>query len=102
VLAPSSDGGTSALLRAPHDVIPSRFGPDSAKRHREAAADRGVPYRELPLASLALDLDLPEDVEQFLSRAPARGRATRAVLARLDWKGGKSGKGRESQGTGRA
>lgn len=84
VLAPSSDGGTSALLRAPHDVIPSGFGADSAKRHREAAASRRVAYRELPLPSLALDLDVPEDVERFL-RTEAGGRQTRAALKRLGW-----------------
>ncbi len=82
VLAPSSDGGTSALLRAPHDAIPSCFGRDSAKRHREAAAVRGVRYRELPLPSLSLDLDLPEDVEQFL-QTKTGGTATRAALRAL-------------------
>jgi 2-phospho-L-lactate guanylyltransferase len=82
VLAPSSDGGTSALLRAPHDVIPSCFGRDSGKRHREAAAERGVAYREVPLPSLALDLDLPEDIEQFLQTAQG-GEATRQALRDL-------------------
>jgi len=84
VLAPSSDGGTSALLRAPHDVVPAHFGADSAKRHREAAAARGVPWRELPLPSLALDLDLPEDVDLFLATARG-GRETRRALAELGW-----------------
>ncbi len=84
VLAPSSDGGTSALLRSPHDAIPSCFGADSAKRHREAAARRGVTYREIPLPSLALDLDTPEDVEHFL-RTEGGGGRTRAALTRLGW-----------------
>lgn len=83
-LAPSSDGGTSALLRSPYDVIPSCFGADSAKRHREAAARRGVAYREIPLPSLALDLDVPEDVEHFL-RTQGGGEQTRAALKRLGW-----------------
>ena len=82
VLAPSSDGGTSALLRAPFEIVPSCFGPDSAKRHREAAAERGMPYRELPLPSLAIDLDLPDDVEHFLHTEHG-GRETRRVLQRL-------------------
>jgi 2-phospho-L-lactate guanylyltransferase len=84
VLAPSSDGGTSAQLRAPHDVIPPCFGPDSAKRHREAASERGVPYRELPLPSLALDLDMPEDVEHFL-RTTTGGQETRRALEEIGW-----------------
>ena len=84
VLAPSSDGGTSALLRAPHDAIPPCFGPDSAKCHREAAAKRGVAFRELALPSLAVDLDTPLDIERFLQTA-AGGAHTRAYLNELGW-----------------
>jgi 2-phospho-L-lactate guanylyltransferase len=85
VLAPSSDGGSAALLRAPHDIIPSAFGPDSAARHRAAARAAGVPFRELKLPSLAVDLDCPEDVAAFLAGASASrgGRRTRALLERL-------------------
>jgi 2-phospho-L-lactate guanylyltransferase len=82
VLAPSADGGTSALLRAPADAIPSRFGPQSAKAHREAAAEAGLPFRELPLASLEVDLDQPEDVARFLASGSG-GTRTRALLHRL-------------------
>jgi len=84
VLAPSRDGGTSALLRVPHDAIPSRFGAQSAARHREAAAESGVAYRELPLPSLDLDLDRAEDVELFLA-ADVEGKRTRELLERLGW-----------------
>jgi 2-phospho-L-lactate guanylyltransferase len=84
VLAPSNDGGTSALLRAPHDVIPSCFGADSAKRHRDAATRRGVALHEIPLPSLALDLDVPDDVDHFL-RTEAGGGRTRAALKQLGW-----------------
>ncbi len=82
VLAPSSDGGTAALLRAPHDAIAGAFGPDSAARHRAAARAASVPFLELKLASLAVDLDSPEDVDAFLA-APGGGRRTRALLERL-------------------
>jgi len=90
VLAPASDGGTTALLRAPHDLLPSRFGKDSAKRHREAASLHGVPFRELPLPSLALDLDVPEDVERFLTTSLG-GEETRRVLADFGAKSGTRG-----------
>ena len=63
----------------PHDAIPAHFSPDSAKRHREAAARAGVPYRELPLPSLAVDVDVREDLEALLRMAPI-GRRTRALL----------------------
>mgnify|MGYP005838149967 CR=1 FL=1 len=81
-LAPSSDGGTSALLQRPADLIPCRFGRDSAKHHREAAAAVGAAYHELELSSLAIDLDAPEDLEAFLTTRGG-GRRTRRLLASL-------------------
>jgi len=87
VLAPSNDGGTSALLRVPRDVIPVRYGPDSAKRHRELAADAGARYRELPLPSLAVDVDRSDDLRALLaSDAPAP--RTRRLLAELGFGSG--------------
>ena len=82
VLAPSRDGGTSALLRTPHGALPSRFGPQSAARHREAAKHAGTPLREIELASLAIDLDRGEDIRAFLSQSDD-GQQTRALLAKL-------------------
>jgi 2-phospho-L-lactate guanylyltransferase len=81
VLAPSRDGGTSALLRAPWNAIPNRFGKHSAAAHREAALAAGLAYAELPSESLAIDLDRVEDAEA-LARAPesAGGAHTRALL----------------------
>jgi len=91
VLAPARDGGSSALLRAPHDVLPSRFGPESAARHREAARRAGVPFRELDLPSLRIDVDDTEDLELLLRDRSARGRRsaprTREVLRQLGWRG---------------
>lgn len=78
-LAPSSDGGTSALLQRPARVLPCRFGPDSARRHREAAEAAGIPCHELALPSLAIDLDQPEDLAAF-RRTRGGGRRTRALL----------------------
>lgn len=79
VLVPARDGGTSALLRRPPDVFPSRFGPGSAARHREEATRNSVPLRELALPGLAVDLDRPEDVPAFLA-GPGAGPRTRALL----------------------
>jgi len=81
-LAPSRDGGSSAVLRRPHDVIPSRFGPQSAARHREAATAAGVAYREVALPSLAVDVDHPEDLEAVLASADPASH-TRAACAAL-------------------
>ena len=82
VLAPARDGGTAALLRAPHDVIRSRFGPGSAAAHRGLARAAGVPLAELALPGLALDLDRPEDVAEFL-RTGRDGPRTRHALEQL-------------------
>jgi 2-phospho-L-lactate guanylyltransferase len=81
-LAPSSDGGTSALLRVPRDVIPARFGPDSAKRHREEAESARVAYRHVALPSLAIDVDSGRDLEEILCTGTL-GARTRAVLDEL-------------------
>jgi 2-phospho-L-lactate guanylyltransferase len=81
-LAPSSDGGTSALLRIPRDAIPACFGPDSAKRHREEAARAGVPCRQIALPSLAIDVDVGDDAEEIL-RTTTLGPHTRATLEAL-------------------
>ena len=89
-LAPSRDGGTSALLRAPWDAIPSLFGRDSAKAHRDAASEAGIELRELALPSLAIDLDRAEDLTLFLANqgnepAGASGARTRALLRSFGW-----------------
>lgn len=81
-LAPSRDGGTSALLRIPRDAIPARFGADSAKRHRDEAARAGVPYRELLLPSLAIDVDVAEDARAILA-CESLGPRTREALRLL-------------------
>ena len=85
VIAPSQDGGTSALLRSPAQIIPSGFGPQSASTHRESAKSGGVSCTTLPLDSLAIDLDREDDVELFLKH-PGGGAATRRQLASLGWK----------------
>jgi 2-phospho-L-lactate guanylyltransferase len=82
VLVPVADGGTAALARVPHDAIPSRFGAESARAHRDAAKRAGVPLVELALASLALDLDDPDDLRAFLA-GPGDGPRTRARLREL-------------------
>ncbi len=81
-LAPSADGGTSALLLRPARAIAFRFGPASATRHRDAAREAGIAYHELPLPSLAIDLDQPEDLSAFLATSGG-GARTRALLESL-------------------
>ena len=83
-LAPSSDGGTSALLRSPWNTIGAGFGPGSAAVHRARAQAAGVPYIEVELPSLAIDIDLPADIAAALSSTDSTlGARTRAVLEML-------------------
>lgn len=83
VIAAARDGGTAAMLRTPHDAIPSRFGPDSAAAHRAAAHEAGVPVEVLDLPTLSIDLDRPEDL-RALRESGGPARRTRALLERLE------------------
>lgn len=72
VLAPSRDGGTAALARRPHDIIPPRFGAESAAAHRALAKRCGAPLVEVNLPSLGVDVDSKRDLEDLL-RGPGVG-----------------------------
>jgi 2-phospho-L-lactate/phosphoenolpyruvate guanylyltransferase len=62
VVAPSHDGGTNALLLRPPDAIDYVFGLGSAARHLALAAAAGLPRHIYRSATLALDVDHPEDL----------------------------------------
>lgn len=81
-LAPTRDGGTSALLRRPARVIAAGFGPDSARVHRERAEAAGVPLVVLGLESLATDVDHLSDLWD-LRLSGAAGPRTQALLRKL-------------------
>lgn len=74
VIAPSADErGTNLLLRRPPGIIPSRFGPDSFRRHLETAAERGLPTAVVERDELSFDLDEPGDILTVLeTRRPGR------------------------------
>jgi 2-phospho-L-lactate guanylyltransferase len=68
VMVPARDGdGTNALLVAPPDAFPPRFGPGSFARHRAEAAARRLDCRTLPLAGIGLDIDEPRDLQALLA-----------------------------------
>jgi 2-phospho-L-lactate guanylyltransferase len=82
VLVPAADRrGTNAAFRCPGDLFPLRFGNDSFKPHREAAAATGKPCVIVPLPGIALDVDNPGDLTQLLA-APGNTRAQRLLR---DW-----------------
>ncbi|MER3445458.1 MAG: 2-phospho-L-lactate guanylyltransferase [Candidatus Dadabacteria bacterium] len=69
ILVPARDGmGTNAILRKPPDVIPSRFGYDSFKKHIYESRQKNIPFEVYNLPRIALDIDGPEDLVLFASR----------------------------------
>ena len=55
--------GTNALLVCPVGLIEYDFGPNSFERHCERARQAGARLEICELPSMALDMDLPEDLE---------------------------------------
>jgi 2-phospho-L-lactate guanylyltransferase len=66
ILIPARDElGTNAILKKPPDVIPSRFGYDSFKKHIDEARHKNIPYEIYNLPRVALDIDDPQDLDLF-------------------------------------
>jgi len=83
VVAPSADEtGTNLLLRRPAGAIEARFGPDSYRKHLQAAAEADVPVAVVEHPELGFDIDVPEDILTVLTARRA-GR-TREVVRELD------------------
>jgi len=82
VLVPAGDGrGTNAAFRRPANLFPLRFGNDSFKPHRAAAAETGKPCVIVPLPGIAIDIDNPSDLALLLT-APGNTRTQRLLR---DW-----------------
>lgn len=62
LVAPTTDGGTAALLRRPSRVIGPAYGPDSCARHLAAGAAVGAVTAVVALPGLARDVDRPADL----------------------------------------
>jgi len=56
--------GTNALLVCPAGLIQYDFGPGSFQRHCDRALQAGARLEIFDLPSLALDVDLPEDLDK--------------------------------------
>jgi len=81
VIAPTDDGGTGGLLRRPADVMPTAYGPASARRHHAEAQRRGLSVATVRAPGFAVDVDTVTDLAALDSRPV--GRATAALLATL-------------------
>ncbi|HLK85006.1 MAG TPA: 2-phospho-L-lactate guanylyltransferase [Candidatus Binataceae bacterium] len=81
-LVPSRDlSGTNIIARAPADAIATRFGSQSLRRHLEECYRLGLPSRVVRQRGPALDLDVIEDLNEFV-RTPSVTH-TYSQLARL-------------------
>jgi 2-phospho-L-lactate guanylyltransferase len=70
VVAPDTvETGTNLLVRRPPRAIHAKFGPDSFRKHLEAAETSGVPAAVVALPELAFDLDAPGDILTLLHSA---------------------------------
>lgn len=84
LLVPSHDRmGTNALLLAPPDIIKLRFGYDSFSYHISQVSAQGLPVRFIENERIALDIDEPKDLQQFLSFDYEGGESTRTARAML-------------------
>jgi 2-phospho-L-lactate guanylyltransferase len=60
--------GTNALLLQPADLIECDFGPDSFAHHVAALREIGVEPRIVARRALALDVDTPTDLAEWLEQ----------------------------------
>jgi 2-phospho-L-lactate/phosphoenolpyruvate guanylyltransferase len=69
VVAPDRQGtGTNALVLRPAEAVAFQFGPDSCRRHLDAARMAGLTVAVHRAPSLALDLDTPADYAELRDR----------------------------------
>ena len=72
VIAPAADGGTNGLLLRPPAIIDPAYGPDSAKKHEDAARQLDARVAVLRSPNWSLDLDTPEQIGRLLALANER------------------------------
>ncbi len=83
-IAPSRDRlGSNAILLAPENAVPLRFGDDSFYPHLAAARAAGIAPVVVPLAGIGLDIDTPNDLAALRALPARAGGLTEAVLAGL-------------------
>jgi 2-phospho-L-lactate guanylyltransferase len=87
LIVPDRHGtGTNALLLTPPGALAPSFGPDSCRRHQQAAQANDTTGEVVRVPSLALDVDVPEDLDALRDALADRhgGAAhTRGMLRQL-------------------
>jgi 2-phospho-L-lactate guanylyltransferase len=72
--------GSNAVLCAPPNVVPLRFGDNSYFPHLAAARQCGVEPTVIRAPGIALDIDNPQDLVAFLRAEPPMETRTRKLL----------------------
>ena len=62
--------GTNALFTSPAGLIKYSYGPGSFAKHCESAKEKGARLEVCEMPNIALDLDLPEDLELLKQYEP--------------------------------
>jgi 2-phospho-L-lactate/phosphoenolpyruvate guanylyltransferase len=87
LIVPDRHGtGTNALLLTPPDALAPSFGPGSRERHAANAREAGINSDVVPLASLALDIDTPGDLDALqatLAQTHGGAAHTRGLINQL-------------------
>ena len=66
VIAPTTDGGTGALLLTPPDALRPAFGRESFRRHCRQARRQKIDIRVVALEGFAHDVDTIDDLHALL------------------------------------
>lgn len=80
----ASDGGTNALLLRPPSILAPAFGPDSLRRHVDAARRAGIEPLVSEMVGIGLDIDRPADLDALLAH-PSAGRTRSGRLLARAW-----------------
>lgn len=87
LIVPDRHGtGTNALVISPPDAFTPAFGSLSRGRHEQKARAAGLAAQTVPVPSLALDLDTPEDftaLEEAFGRIRGGAAHTRGMILQL-------------------
>lgn len=63
-----NEDGTNAMLIRPPGIIDYAYGPGSFQRHAELAKEAGATFKRYYSDRLALDIDMPADLEEYYRR----------------------------------
>lgn len=87
IIPARDEQGSNAILCSPADVVPLRFGVNSFFPHLDAARQCGLEPTVVECAAIALDLDEPSDIAEFMKIPSAT--ATRRLLEK-EWQNARS------------